>query len=112
MYNTKLIRQLARSSQWQTLYQHTKEIASLQLFRNSSELTKIQLDFLQWLSLYYSLYQDLAMDKPYLSKAVIEDDIRTEAYLFLKSKEGSKKDTKKGKKEIDTSAGSVLFKRK
>jgi len=112
MYNIKVLRKLARSPRWQTLYKHSKEIGSLKLFRNTEELTQLQIDFLQWLAIYNSLEKELARGEcPYISRDVINDDIRTEAYLIFRHKEDKKKD-KKGTKQADSSAGGVIFKRK
>lgn len=113
MYNPKILRKLARSPRWQTIYKHSKEIGSLRLFRNTEELTQLQIDFLQWLAIYNSLEKELARGEcPHLSRDVINDDIRTEAYLLYRHKEDKRKSKKDTKKKPDSSAGGVIFKRK
>jgi hypothetical protein len=92
------IRLLARSPHWQNLYSHSKDLG-FQLFNNNKNLTKFQVIFLNWLSCYNSLYQDLVMEEDFISEQVIEDDIRCDAYLYWKR---TKKYNKKSKKKKDT----------
>ncbi len=108
-----LLRKIARSHQWQSLYVRCKDMGSLKLFGNDSDLSEIQRHFLMWLEIYNSLYMDLRMEEDYISEDVIEDDIRCEAYLLYKSKKkGMKKDEKKSNRRIDNTHGipSVIFK--
>ena len=113
--NDKLLRKLARSDKYQILYARAKELGNIKLFKNEVDISRLQLNFLYWLEIYHSLYTDLAMNEKWISKAVIEDDLRTEAYLLLKRK--IKKDKKQGKEieEKPTSDGgipSVIFRKK
>jgi len=106
-----ILRKLARSYQWQSLYVRCKEIGSLNLFHNSDDLSEIQRRFLMWLEIYNSLYMDLRMEEDYISEEVIEDDIRCEAYLLYKSRE-KKSDKKKGKNKRQVNhegSHSVIF---
>jgi len=81
------IRQLARSPYWLNLYKSSKEIGTIQLFENISNYSGLQNLFLFWLSVYESLYQDLAQQEwKYLDEKVIENDIRTDAFLYWRSK--------------------------
>jgi hypothetical protein len=91
-----LLRNLARSDYYQGIYSHCEKM-NLSLFQNNTALSKIQLIFLNWISTYSSLYQDLATKEDYISEDVINDDIRTDAYLFWRrtikySKKKKKKD--------------------
>ena len=92
--NHKLIRKLARSNKWQILYNRAKELSNLRLFKNSMDLTKIQIWVLYWSEAYNSLYTDLAMNEDFINEEVINDDLRCEAYLLYR-KEKSKKDKHK-----------------
>lgn len=113
MYNLRLLRKLARSKTWQNLYVNSKEISSVHLFENSNDLTQLQLDFLRWLAIYHHLETELnSNSSPYLSREVIEDDIRAEAYLLFSSRIDRIDKDKKAKKKVEPSSGSVLFKRK
>jgi len=110
--NFKILRKLARSNKYQLLYSRAKDMA-LRLFGNVTDLTKIQIWFLYWLEIYSSLYTDLARKEKFLDKEVIEDDVRTDAYLmwreekYKKNAQGTMK-----KRSIDTSGSnpSVIFK--
>ena len=93
-----IIRQVARSSYWQNFYSNAKEL-NLSLFNNNTSLSKIQLIFLNYLSMYNTLFQDLALKEDYISEEVIKDDIRTDAYLLWKKR--VKYNKKKKKKDID-----------
>ena len=102
-----ILRKLAKSSKYQLMYSSAKTLNHIRLFRNEMDLTLIQLLFLHWLSVYNSLYTDLAMNKTYISEDVINDEIRTDAYLLYREKQDSKPDQEK---ETDNhSAGSVIF---
>lgn len=89
------IRKLAKSTYWQNVYANAKELGVLSLFNNKTKLTKIQIFFLHWLSIYNSLYQDLVNEEDYINEDVIDDEIRTDAYLLWKRKMKDKKNTKK-----------------
>lgn len=108
-----IIRKLARTNKYQSLYARAKELHNIALFRNKHDLSKIQIVFLQWLQIYHSLFQDLAVKENYISEEVIKNDIRTDAYLLYRSKK-SKFDVKDTKtdKEINNTSGlpSVIFK--
>lgn len=88
MDDTELkIRKLAKSVYWQNLYSASKTIQGVHLFNNDTNYTSLQLKFLYWLSVYEMLYEELAQHKDeYLTEKVIEDDIRTNAYLLYRNK--------------------------
>jgi len=109
--NIKLLKKLARSNKYQLLYSQAKDL-SLKLFKNEEELSKIQLLFLNWLSIYNMLLTDLASKEKYISEEVIDDDIRTEAYLLYKEhirKYGDKTDTNKNKKITPDDIPTLIF---
>lgn len=104
------IRELAKSDYWQTLYIRSKEIGTLQLFTNCTELTDLQVQFLAWLEIYSSLNTDIAMKEPYINDEVIDSDIRTDAYLWYRRKiKGQKKDTKKRQMDSKSKLPTVMF---
>jgi len=99
-----ILKKLAKSDKYQILYNRAKEIGTLKLFSNDSDLSGIQLWFLYLLQMYNILYQDLAEDRDYISEEVIADDIRTEAYLLLRKQIKNKKNKiNPSKKEVNTS---------
>jgi len=99
------IRRLAKSTYWQNFFVNAKEMGSLHLFDNENKLTKIQILFLHWLSVYNSLYQDLANGEDYLTEEVIDDEIRADAYLYFRRK----KDNKPSKKEDEEDNASNIL---
>ena len=74
MVKNNPLRELARSEYWQNSYRTSKEL-NIDLFKNKSDLTKIQIIFLSYLSFYENLNQDLAMNEDYISKEIIADDV-------------------------------------
>lgn len=110
-YNS--LRKFSRSIRWQTLYARAKEIGSLKLFNNTSDLTKMQLLVMQWSEIYHSLYEDLAMNKRYINEEVIEDELRTDAYLLWRRKNKDKDIEKKETKPTNNSGRpSMIFTRR
>ena len=89
----KYLRKLARSNRYQLLYAKSKELNSIRIFENDLNFSEIQIHFLYWLSMYHSLYQDLATKEKYLTKEVINNDIECDAYLYYQSVKETKKDT-------------------
>lgn len=82
-----IIRKLARSHYWQTIYFSSKEIDRISLFENNNDFSGLQFYFLNWLRIYSMLYSELAeyTDKK-LTEKVIEDDCRCDAYLYYRRK--------------------------
>lgn len=76
-----IIRSLAKSHKYQTLYAHTKE-GGLSLFENKSDYNYNQIIFLSYLNFYYNLYTDIAMD--YVIEKVLDNQIFEDAYLYYK----------------------------
>jgi hypothetical protein len=112
------IRILARSNYWQTLYVRAKELSSLKLFNNETDLTFFQIIFLQWLEIYHSLYVDLSSDNKYLTENIIKDEIRADAYLYYRKKRRENKLFDKqerkaeNRKEAPGKIPSVTFKKR
>ncbi|MHA2013374.1 MAG: hypothetical protein ACTSWG_13470 [Candidatus Helarchaeota archaeon] len=77
---------MAKSNKWQSIYKATKE-CGISLFNNKEDLSGYQVRFLYWLSVYNMLYGELARhEDEWLTKAVIEDYDRTDAYLIYRNK--------------------------
>lgn len=109
------LRALAKSAYWQIVYSRSKEISSIGLFTNKTDFTPLQLSFLQWLEIYNSLEMDLCMNKSHLSREVIEDDIRCDAYLYWRSITGNKTEKEVSEMEDNASShpdGAVVFVKK
>jgi hypothetical protein len=105
-----LLRKLARSSKWLSLYSRAKEIHSLKLFDNDSDFSQLQIDFIRQLELLSGLYTDVALGEEFICDEVVEDVIRSEAYLLYKSK---KRDEEKMKRNCpqgkSTPKDSIIF---
>lgn len=108
------LQKLARSNTAQTVYRHIKEIGSLRLFNNDTDLSHLQILYLYYLSLYESLYTDLSMGEEFISQEIIEDDLRVEAYLLYKRVNRKNKKQNTNKKSVIDNAGqgSLIFTRK
>ncbi len=93
------IRTLAKSYYWQSIFARSKEIpGSVRLFENKSDFTKLQLLFLQQLEIVSGLYQDLAMGEDLISEEVVNDELRSEAYLLYRK---NKRDQERSNKNIN-----------
>jgi len=117
--NLQALRKIAKSSKWQILYNRAKELGTIKLFENDSDLSKIQIMFLYYLELYASLYRDLGSNEPYISEKVINDELRTDAYVLWRSTKKNKEkqektDTKNNKRQIDNESNipRMVFHRK
>lgn len=106
--NFNALRSLAKSVKYQNLYTRAKELNNIRLFENDTDFSYIQDMFIYYIEVYNSLYTDLYSKEPNISQEVIDDWIRTEAYLFWKK---HSKPNKEGKTTIP-GPDSVVFKRK
>lgn len=81
------LRQLARSSYWQSKYSASKDLNCFALFTNLNNFSGLQLYFLNWIKVYNMLYSELdQLADNYLSENVIKDDDRCDAYLYYRRK--------------------------
>lgn len=80
------IRKLARSSYWQNLYRTSKEVSSIHLFENTSNLSGVQNLFIFWLNIYGVLYSEMSQKEwKYLDESVINNDTRCDAFLYWRN---------------------------
>jgi hypothetical protein len=107
----KALQVLARNNNSQLLYRNAKELGTLRLFNNDTDLSQIQITYLYYLSLYEMLYTDLQMQEEYLSEEVINDELRCEAYLLFKKVNRKKKTNSQHLPTHTGGAGSLIFKR-
>jgi hypothetical protein len=84
LYNNNPLRTLARSIEWQIRYRNAKEIPSFKLIRDEEDLSIIQINFLQWLSTYNYLREQMLNGDYLLSEEILADDMRVDAYLRYK----------------------------
>ena len=94
-----LVRKLSRTNFYQTIYSQEKNLG-IGLFRNRSDLTYIQIVFLNYLAFYSALYFDYSMGD--VTDKVFEDFIYEDAYSYFKNKNRKKsKDTKDFKNTLN-----------
>lgn len=86
-----ILRELAKSDYYQSLYNNAKEL-NIQMFDNNSNFTRIQLMFLSFTGMYSMLQTDILMGD--VNERVLDNFIYEDAYLYWKQK-SSKKDYKK-----------------
>ena len=88
MIDETTIRKIARSNYWQNIYKSCKECSEISLFDNKSNLSGLQGLFLHWLAVYAMLYTELRdRDWDKLDYDVIDDDVRTDAFLYYRGLE-------------------------
>lgn len=90
------VRLLAKSNKYQTLFSLEKPIG-VRLFENATDLSQIQLTFLNYLNMYNILTTDIYMND--VNDIVLKDEIYEDAYFVYKNKkrENEKKVNKKDK---------------
>lgn len=103
----EILRKLARSDYWQMLFAKAENMNGIRLFKNQMDFSWIQITFLMWLQIYSNLYQELAIGTDYLTKSVIIDDMRCDAFLLYRKRT---KDLKDKKKMNPSKSDSVVFK--
>ena len=80
------IRQLSRSSYWQSLYKASKE-NGIQLFENRTNLSGLQVVFLYWLEIYNFMYDMIAKKEyDFLNEEYLKNDIRVDAFLYYRKR--------------------------
>jgi len=108
----QILRTIAKSIKYQTLFARAKDMGNIRLFDNDKDFSKIQVIFLQWIQVYSSLYQDLIMGEQFINEEVLEDFMKCDNYLFYRSKKyETKKQPKLQKKETDNTGNipGVIF---
>lgn len=83
------LRTLARSTLYQSLYIHSKNVKG-KIFKNDSDFSYIQVLFLQWLEIYHNIYLDISDNKSLIDDEMIIDDILVDSYLFYKRNKNKK----------------------
>jgi len=76
------VKKLAKTNYWQTLYASSKEAPSYKLFKNDTNFTCLQIQFINELGYYSSLYMDIAMGE--VSEIVVNNEIYEDAYYYYK----------------------------
>ena len=103
------IRKLAKDYKHLNLFTTAKDIGSIKLFRNSTDLSRLQQIYLSYLYFYESLMTDIGLKK--IDEIVLTDSIYEDAYSFWKRKKGFEID-KKTEKKTDKNLKLVFGKHK
>src|SRR5208283_1669525 len=92
----------------------SKELAQIGLFENRTDFTPLQVQFLYWLEIYHSLEVDLASKKNYISREVIDSELRADAYLYWREliNNKSEKEIKDLENTDSLHDGAVVFKKR
>lgn len=98
----KNIRELAKSNKYQTIYSNARE-AGMNIFENKTRYTDAQITFLNYLSYYYGIYTDIAMD--YVDEIILDDFIYEDSYMYYKRKSKLKEEKKHQKNTEEDSNG-------
>jgi hypothetical protein len=85
-----LLRKLAKQTLSLNHFLAAKEIASIHLFRNQTDLSRYQDMYLSYLYFYHNLNIDISMKK--VSEVVLKDIIYEDAYTLWKTKHEDKTD--------------------
>jgi hypothetical protein len=100
----KLVRQLAKTDEYQSIYSYTKEL-HFKLFENLRDFSYIQLVFLKYLIFYSTLYMDIYLQE--VDETVLKYEIYEEAYMFYKNNQKNKKEGSKYNSQPNIPIGSV-----
>lgn len=105
-----IIRLLAKSHKYQTIYNHTKE-AGMPIFKNTNDYSYNQIMFLSYLNFYFNIYTDIAME--YVIEKVLDNEIFEDAYLYYKRtvKNNIYKDKEKDSKTDNPNSTKWVIKR-
>ena len=90
-----LIRKLAKKIKFQNLFVATKDLSELKIFKNSTDLSKIQEIFLSYLYFYYDINYDITTKK--ITKDILKDEIYEDAYTYWKREKGFDQSSKNKK---------------
>ena len=100
------IRKLAKKVESQNVFSACKEISSLQLFENRTDLTKIQQIYLSYLFFYSNIFTDIALKK--VNENVLNYEIDEDAYnYYVKNK---KEDDNSNTNTNDPNSIKLVFK--
>ena len=83
-----IIRKLAKTSKFQTIYGCAKEVG-LKLFKNECDYTDLQILFLNFLNLYSTIHLDIALGE--IDDLVLDNEIYEDSYLFWRKKSRNEK---------------------
>lgn len=107
---TFLVRELAKSDYFQSIYSLSKERSDFCLFENKRDFTNLQIMFLKYLNFYSTIYTDIALGD--VTDIVLDNHIYEDSYIMYKNKSdsGKLKENKTKDKNIPVSGSRWIFK--
>lgn len=96
---TKIIRKLAKSNKYQSLFSYSKDMG-IKLFYNDCDLSDLQVTFIRYLIFYSSIYMDITLGD--IDEKVLENDIYEDSYILYRNKNLLKKGNKKNNEKEKT----------
>jgi hypothetical protein len=85
---TETIRKLAKTVEMQNLFSAIRDIPSLTLFKNNTELSLVQQQFLYYLYFYHDIYTDIISDK--ITDIILKSRYYEDSYYLWRKKSGNK----------------------
>lgn len=96
--NIDLIRKITKSIKFQNLYQASKEINGILLFKNSTDFTLLQEIFLSYLYFYNNLNSEVEMNK--INKKIFDNYVYEDAYMLWRREVGYDEKSRNKKRDI------------
>jgi len=107
-----ILSMMARSDYYQTLYREYRE-GRLEIFKNRTELTGLQVAFLKWLEIFHIIKEDIINKEPCAFKDIVNSPMRVQAYLVYKFNKRNKSSTGNKRKRKDTKVDErIIFTKK
>jgi hypothetical protein len=97
------LRKIARSIHFQNLFTATKELNHIKLFRNDTDLSNFQEQFLSLLYHYDAINRDILLEG--IDKNILDNDCYCECYMIWKNKKGYKKVESQDARDLSLVAG-------
>jgi len=102
----KSVVDLARSIRMQNLFLVSKEIASIKLFKNNFNFSKLQEIYISYLYTFDLLNKDIVVEG--ISKKVMEHEIFWESYLTYKRSNKKNREQSDNKKDVNLVVGKEI----
>jgi hypothetical protein len=93
IYN--LLRKLAKETKYQNLFTIVKDLHTIKLFKNRTDLSNLQEMFLNYLYMYESINRDIMVER--ISKHVFDCELYEDAYLLYKKENKHSNDIESSK---------------
>ena len=99
MTTVELLRKLAKSDYYQSIFALSKDMYGVQVFANSNDFSDIQITFIKYLSFYSVIFTDISLGE--VDESILSNEIYEDSYIMYKNHK-DKKVIKKHLKKDDT----------